>query len=478
MNIIELTLSELSQKFQKGDLTSREITDAFIAEIESKDSEINAFVTKTFDMAREMADASDSRFKNQKLLSPLDGMPITLKDVVCTKGVKTTASSNILKDFVPPYDATVWIKLKEAGCVLLGKVNTDEFTMGASTETSAFGVTKNPHDLTRVSGGSSGGSAAAVSANMCTFSIGTDTGGSIRQPASFCGCTGLKVSYGRVSRFGVIPMASSLDTIGVLAKTTEDCAMVLEIIAGDDAHDSTTPKKEVLKYTESLNLPLKGITIGMPKEYFGDGIEKDVLSIVNSGKAIFESLGATIKEISLPHTKYAVSAYYIIAPCEISANMARYDGIRYCTKPEKKSEALQDVYFNTRNEGLGDEVKRRILIGNYALSAGYYDAFYKKAQKVRTLIKQDFTQAFKEVDAILTPVSPTPAFKIGENTKDPLKMYLEDVFTIPASLAGISGISIPLGMSSDKLPIGVQILGDAFAENKILNIAHQVEKAI
>jgi len=476
MNITELTLKELSKKFQNKALTSTAITEAFIKNIESQDSAINAFVTTTFDEARQMAKVADERQKTGKFLSPIDGMPIGLKDVVCTKNIRTTASSNILKDFIPPYDATVWAKLKAAGAVLLGKLNTDEFTMGGSTETSAFGVTKNPRDLSRVAGGSSGGSAAAIAANMCTATIGTDTGGSIRQPASFCGVTGLKVSYGRVSRYGTIPMASSLDTIGALAKTTEDCAIVLNIIAGKDELDSTTPPTSVPDYTSTLNEEIKNLTIGIPKEYFSDEIDQEVQNAVKQTQQVLETQGCKIKKISLKHTKYAVPAYYIIAPSEISANMSRFDGIRFGSG--KQADNLEDIYTETREEGFGDEVKRRILIGTYALSAGYYDAFYKKAQKVRTLIKQDFKEAFNNVDAIICPVAPTPAFKIGQNTSNPLKMYLEDILTIPASLAGICGISIPTGNSHENLPIGTQILAPPFQEAKLLNIAHKIEQKL
>ena len=473
MDICSKPLSELAKLFREGKVSSREITENYIQNIEKKDKEINAFVTTTFDLAREMADAADSRFAKKALLSLIDGMPITLKDVVCTKGVKTTASSNILKDFVPPYDATVWTKLKSAGVVLLGKLNTDEFTMGASTETSAFGVTKNPHDLSSVSGGSSGGSAAAVAAGFCAASIGTDTGGSIRQPAHFCGVTGIKVSYGRVSRWGTIPMASSLDTVGCLAHTPEDCALILNTIAGKDPKDATTPNLPVPNYLDSIDQNLKGLKIGIPKEYFSDSINSEVLAALEKTKEDLKSQGAELVEISLPHTKYAVPAYYIIAPSEISANMARFDGIRFGSG--KKEKDLQSIYTETRESGFGDEVKRRILIGTYALSAGYYDAFYRKAQKVRTLIKQDFDKVFDEkVDVILAPVSPTPAFKIGEKVDDPVQMYLEDVLTIPASLAGICGLSVPVATSKSGLPIGAQLLGPAFEEAKILNVAHKI----
>lgn len=475
MSLVHQTLAQLSTAFKAGEITSRKITEAFIKEIESRDKEVNAFVTTTFDLAREMANAADSRYQNGTLLSDLDGMPMTLKDVVCTAGVRTTASSNMLKDFVPPYNATVWQKLKDAGVVLLGKVNTDEFTMGVSTETSVFGVTKNPHDITKVSGGSSGGSAAAVAANFCTASIGTDTGGSIRQPAHFCGCTGLKVSYGRVSRWGTMPMASSLDSVGCLAKTTQDCALILEIIAGQDPKDSTTPPITVPKYTERLDQPLKGAKIGIPKEYFIAGIDDEIVAVVDSTKALLENLGAKVMEVSLPHTKYGIAAYYIIAPSEISANLSRFDGIRYGLSVQGTT--LEEIYTKTRQQGFGDEVKRRILIGTYALSAGYYEAYYRKAQKVRTLVKQDFANAFAEVDALLAPVFPSTAFSVGRES-DPLRDYIEDALTISANLAGICGISVPVGKSKTGLPIGVQFLCPAFAEERALNIAHQIEQSL
>ncbi len=471
MSLAHKSLFELSELFQKGTVKSREITEACIKEIESHEKNIHAFVTQTFDLAREMADASDARKKNKSLKSPLDGLPFTLKDVVCTHGIRTTASSNILKDFIPPYDATVWKKLKNAGVVLLGKMNTDEFTMGVSTETSAFGVTKNPHDLTRVPGGSSGGSAAAIAAHFCAGSIGTDTGGSIRQPAHFCGITGLKVSYGRVSRYGVIPMASSLDTIGPLAKTPQDCAMILQVIAGQDPKDSTTSPHPVPNYMDEISESIENLTIGIPKEYFSSGIDADTMKLFESAKAIFLDLGIKIKEVSLPHTKYAIPAYYIIAPAEISANMARYDGIRFGSGIH--SNTLDDIYFQTREEGLGDETKRRIMTGIHVLSAGYTDQFYLQAQKVRTIIKEEFEQVFQDVDVLFAPVSPSPAFKIGEKIQDPVKMYMEDVLTTPVNLAGICSISVPIGKSEkENLPIGAQIIGPAFTEERILRVAH------
>lgn len=473
MTLTTKSLAELSKLFQSGELTSLQITESFIKVIEEKNENLNAYIYTDFNQARNMAKASDERKKNNTLLSPLDGMPLSLKDVVCTKESPTTACSKILKDFQSPYDATVWKRLKEAGVVMLGKVNTDEFTMGASTESSCYGVTKNPADPSRVAGGSSGGSAAAVAADMCAASIGTDTGGSIRQPASYCGCAGLKVSYGRVSRFGVMPMASSLDTIGPMAKTFEDLALVMNVIAGNDPKDSTTPQHKVPDYVKHLNSTkdLKGMTIGIPKEYFVEGTDPEVIQQLEVTKEKLKALGATLKEVSLPHTKYAVPTYYIIVSSEISANMARYDGVRF-GQAAKDAKNLEEIYVQSRTQGFGDEVKRRIMLGTYTLSAGYYDAYYRKAQKVRTLIKKDFTDAFEEVDALLTPVAPTPAFPIGQNTSDPIKMYLEDIFTAPASLAGICGISVPVGNSSENLPIGAQILCPAFAEEKALLIGH------
>ncbi len=478
MNITSLTLSELSQKFQNGELTSREITEAFIKNIEEKDGEINAFVTTTFDLAREMADASDSRYKNNTLASPLDGMPIAIKDNICTKGIKTTASSNILKNFVPPYDAIVWERLKNAGMVLLGKTNLDEFTMGGSTETSAYGYVRNPHDHSRVAGGSSGGSAAAIAAKFTPAALGTDTGGSIRQPASFCGITGIKVSYGRVPRTGCMAFASSLDSVGCFGATAEDCAMLLQVMAGHDDSDSTTPDIEIPDYKTKIQKNISGMKIGIPKEYFqADGIAPEVLQTLNSTKEILKDLGVELVEISLPHTKYAVPIYYIIAPAEASANLARFDGIRFCNAPTD-GKNLEEIYEKTRTNGFGNEVKRRIIIGTYVLSAGYSDAFYHKAQKVRTLVKKDFEEAFKNVDAILTPADPDVAFKAGGGYSDPLKMYLEDIFVAPASISGICGLSIPIGKNKENLPIGAQLLGPAFKEERILQIAHQIQEKI
>lgn len=473
MKLNTLTLSELSQKLKNKEFSSLELTESYIDEIKSREKDIHAFVSQTFDLARTQAKESDTRLQAGKALSALDGIPITLKDVVCTKSIKTTASSHMLKDFIPPYNAEVWQRLKDAGCVLLGKTNTDEFTMGSSTETSAFGVTKNPHDLERVAGGSSGGSTAAVAAQFCAGSIGTDTGGSIRQPAHFCGVTGLKVSYGRVSRWGTIPMSSSLDTIGPIAQTAHDCALMLEVIAGKDEKDSTTTHHPVPKYTQEIQKDIRGLKIGIPQEYFEGLQDTETLQTIEKTKQILTDLGAELTEISLPHTQYAIPTYYIVAPAEISANMARFDGIRF--GHGAKESDLQSIYEISRSEGLGDEVKRRIMTGVHVLSSGYSDQYYLKAQQIRTLLIDEFKKAFTKVDALLTPVSPTPAFKIGAKS-DPVDMYQEDMFLTPSSLAGLCGISIPLG-NHQHLPIGVHFIGPAFGEETILRIAHQIQES-
>jgi aspartyl-tRNA(Asn)/glutamyl-tRNA(Gln) amidotransferase subunit A len=396
--------------------------------------------------------------------------------VICTKGFRTTCASRILENFVPPYDATVTERLHKAGAILLGKTNMDEFAMGSSSENSAFFPTRNPWDTERVPGGSSGGSAAAVAADLCAGSLGSDTGGSIRQPASFCGVIGLKPTYGRVSRFGLVAFASSLDQIGPFAKDVEDAAILLQAIAGHDPRDSTSVDQPVPDYRLAMKRSIKGLRLGIPREYFIDGIEPDVAVAVQQAIATLKELGAEIVEISLPHTEYGVAAYYIIAPAEASSNLARFDGVKYGLRaPDSKD--LMTMYCQTRSRGFGMEVKRRIMLGTYVLSAGYYDAYYRKASQVRTLIRQDFLQAFEHCDAIVTPVTPIPPFKIGEKTDDPLQMYLSDIFTLPASLAGIPGISIPCGFSAGNLPVGLQILGPHFREDLILQIAHQFEQA-
>jgi aspartyl-tRNA(Asn)/glutamyl-tRNA(Gln) amidotransferase subunit A len=412
-----------------------------------------------------------------EIQNPLFGISIAHKDVFCTAGMPTTAASKILENYVPPFDATSVAKLKSVGAVNLGKLNTDEFTMGASTETSAFKKTKNPWDLERVPGGSSGGSAAAVAADLCVFATATDTGGSIRQPSSFCGVTGLKPTYGRISRYGVISMASSLDTIGVISKSVEDAAIALELLAGKDSKDATTSDRPVEKYSANLRTNLKGLKIGIPKEYFVEGLDAGVEKVIRAAIAELKKLGAELVEISLPHTEFAVPTYYVVASSEISANMARFDGVRFGpTVANSEVENLVEMYFENRTRGFGDEVKRRIMLGTFALSAGYSEKFYKKALQVRTLIKKDFDDAFAEIDLIAAPVAPTTAFKIGEKIDDPVQMYLADIFTAPASLAGVPAISVPAGFAK-KMPVGLQLIAPQFAESKLLAAAHAFQNS-
>jgi aspartyl-tRNA(Asn)/glutamyl-tRNA(Gln) amidotransferase subunit A len=473
-NPASLTIAQAHEQLKTKKLSATELLKACVDRVEKVDGSINAVVHRNFERALDEAKKFDS---GQTINSPLSGIPYLAKDVYCEEGVPTTACSNILrgKDYLPPYDSTTTKRLKAAGAISFGKTNTDEFTMGASTETSCFGVTSTPWDFGRVAGGSSGGSAAAVAADECIFALGTDTGGSIRQPAGFCGCTGIKVTYGRTSRSGVMSMASSLDTIGTLAKTVEDAALVLQTIAGRDPLDGTTSDAPVPDYAAALSRGVKGLKIGLPKEYFIDGMDPEVERAIRDAAKAFEKMGATIVDVSLPHTEYGVATYYVICPCEVSSNMARYDGIRY-GHTVKQPDSLLDYYERVRSEGFGPEVKRRIMIGTYALSAGYYDQYYRKAQKVRTLVKKDFEDAFGKVDVLLTPVAPTPAFKIGENTNDPVQMYLADVFTIPASLAGIPGLSIPCGFSKHNLPIGMQLLGPHFREDLLFQAGHAYQQ--
>lgn len=475
MSYTNLTITTAHQMMSNGKISPVELTKHCLDQIEKTDPAINASITVIKEQAIAHAEEAEKRYKNGEPRSLLDGIPLSIKDVFCIRNIRTTAASNILKTFVPPYDATVIGKLKSAGAIFVSKANTDEFTCGASTETSAFGVVKNPWNTEMVAGGSSGGSAASVAAGQCLGSLGTDTGGSIRQPAAFCNVTGLKVTYGRVSRYGVISMASSLDTIGPLARSAEDCAHLLEIMAGFDPRDGTTPQVPVKDYSMEAKKALPKYRIGIPKEYFGDALTSETKAAVEAAAKVFEKMGCTLVPISLPHTKYAVSVYYIISPSEVSSNMSRYDGIRYGPGPKKIPETLDEYFLSARDEGFGDEMKRRIMIGTYALSAGYYDAYYKKAQKVRTLIIRDFDEAFKTVDAMLTPVSPFPAFKIGDKAQDPLQMYLADTLTIPSSLAGIPGISLPCGFTKDKLPIGLQLLSPAFTEERLLQLGYHYQ---
>lgn len=463
--MMKKTISELNKEIEQGNLKLGKIIEAYKSRIDEIEPKLNALVTKVENME-----------SGEDVEGALHGSVATVKDVFCTKDLRTTASSKMLNDFVPCYDATVVKKLKEAGVVIIGKNNCDAWAHGASTENSDYGVTPNPWDLSRVSGGSSGGSAASVAAGECTFSIGSDTGGSIRQPAGFCGVVGLKPTYGRVSRYGLIAMASSLDCVGPITNSVYDAAKVLEVIAGKDDKDSTSVDLPVPKYTESLNSLLKGKKIGWAKEFFELGLDKEIESKIIDARKVYEEMGAEIVEISLPHLKYAVPVYYIIQPAEVSSNLGRFDGIKY-GHSSNESNNLIDHYFKSRDEGFGDEAKRRIMLGTFVLSAGYYDAYYNKAMKVRTLIKRDFEKAFETVDVILSPVSPTTAFKRGENTDDPIKMYLADVYTAAINLAGIPAIALPCGFDSNKLPVAMQLIGKHFDEETILNFGHQYEMA-
>ncbi|PMR68773.1 Asp-tRNA(Asn)/Glu-tRNA(Gln) amidotransferase subunit GatA [Halomonas heilongjiangensis] len=467
------TLSELAAALEAGEFSSRELTAHLLARIERFDDDLNSFITITPEPALEAADRADAARAAGKA-GPLTGLPLALKDIFCTTGVKTSAGSRMLDTFVAPYDATVVERLKAAGTVSLGKTNMDEFAMGSSNENSYYGPVKNPWDPAAVPGGSSGGSAAAVAAGLVPAAMGTDTGGSIRQPAAFCGITGLKPTYGRVSRYGIIAYASSLDQAGPMARTAEDCARLLGAIAGHDLRDSTSVARGVPDYTGELEAPLTGLKIGLPREYFGDGLDPEVEAAVREAVKVYESLGASVREVSLPHTHYAIPAYYVIAPAEASSNLSRYDGVRFghrCDNPQD----LIDLYKRSRAEGFGEEVKRRILIGTHTLSEGFFDAYYKKAQQVRRLIRQDFLDAFEEVDVLMGPASPTPAFDLGAN-KDPVSMYLQDIYTIAVNLAGIPGISVPAGFAGRR-PVGLQILGTHFAEARLLNVAHRFQQA-
>ncbi|MEM7030412.1 MAG: Asp-tRNA(Asn)/Glu-tRNA(Gln) amidotransferase subunit GatA [Chloroflexota bacterium] len=473
--LFRLTITEAQEKLQAGDISSVELTQSVLDRITDKEKTVNAYISVQADLALEMAQAADDR-RAAGESHPLLGIPIAIKDAIITKDVTTTAGSRILENFVPPYDATTSHKLREVGAVFVGKTNTDEFTMGSSTEYSAYGITRNPWDLDAVPGGSSGGSAAAVSADLALAALGTDTGGSIRQPAAYCGVVGLKPTYGRVSRFGAIAHGSSLDQIGPITKTVLDAALLLGGIAGHDAQDSTTLNHPVPDYQSSIQNSdgFQGLKIGVPKEYFIEGLNPDIEQAVRDALALAEGRGAELVEISLPHTQYGIPAYYLIATAEASSNLARYDGIRYGFNVP--ADNLRDGYFETRAQGFGPEVKRRIMLGTYALSAGYFDAYYLKAQKVRTLLQQDFAAAFKQVDVIFAPTVPEVAFKFGQKVDDPLQMYLTDIFTVMANMAGICGISVPCGLSNG-LPMGLQILGPALGEAAILGAAYAYEQA-
>ncbi|MGB9710278.1 MAG: Asp-tRNA(Asn)/Glu-tRNA(Gln) amidotransferase subunit GatA [Thermodesulfovibrio sp.] len=474
MELHKLTVAELAEMINRGEVRPHEILIDVFKRIQEVEGKVKAFITLTVEKAYNMAkDAEDAIFSGKRNI--LTGIPIAVKDNICTKGILTTCASKILYNFHPPYESTVTSRLLQQRYILVGKTNMDEFAMGSSTENSGFHITKNPWDLERVPGGSSGGSAAAVAADECIAALGSDTGGSIRQPASFCGVVGLKPTYGRVSRFGLVAFASSLDQIGPITKCVADAAILMNVISGYDAMDSTSVPIETPNFTEYLNKDIKGFKIGIPKEYFIEGMDKEVEERVMDAIKHLESLGCIPVEISLPNTEYTVATYYLIATSEASSNLARYDGVKYGLRVEGSD--LLDMYMKTRSRGFGSEVKRRIMLGTYSLSAGYYEAYYKKALQVRTLIKQDFEKAFEKVDFIITPTAPTPAFKIGEKIDDPLQMYLSDIFTISVNLAGLPAISIPCGFSINGLPVGLQIIGKPFDEAGILQLAYAYEQS-
>lgn len=473
--LYELTIHEALAGMRRGDFSSRELTEALLTRIDALDEQVKAYLIVTADHARAQADAADAR-RQRGEEAPLLGVPLAIKDVLSTKGIETTCGSKILQGYRPPFTATAVARLEAAGMVMLGKTNTDEFAMGSSTENSAYQTTANPWDLSRVPGGSSGGSAAAVAADEALGSLGSDTGGSVRQPASLCGVVGLKPSYGRVSRFGLVAYGSSLDQVGPITKTVADAALLLSVIAGQDGHDSTSWPGDVPDYVQALDGGVKGLRIGVPAEFFIEGIEPDVEAAVRAAIAQLEALGAEVVPISLPNTDKALPSYYMIATAEASANLSRYDGIRFGFSAG--ADSMFENYRQTRGQGFGPEVKRRIMLGTYALSAGYYDAYYLKAQQVRTMIKQDFEQAFTQVDVIACPVSPTTAFKIGEKADDPLAMYLTDIFTLSLNLAGMCGISVPCGFDGSGLPIGLQLMGPAMGEATILRAAHTYEESV
>jgi aspartyl-tRNA(Asn)/glutamyl-tRNA(Gln) amidotransferase subunit A len=475
MDLHRLTIHELHNLLVKKEVTSREAAEALYRRIKTVDGKISAYLLLTEEEAYRQADQVDRNIAKGEEIGDLAGVPLGLKDILCTKGVRTTCGSKILQNYIPFYDGTVVKKLRERNAVFLGKLNMDEFAMGSSTENSGFQITRNPWNLDRIPGGSSGGSAAAVAADECIAALGTDTGGSIRQPAFCCGVVGMKPTYGRVSRYGLVAFASSLDQIGPITKDVKDCAILMNAISGYDSYDSTSVNIEVPDYKQSLIKDVKGIRIGIPKEYFIEGIDPDVEKAINQSIDLFRKWGAEVKRISLPHSEYAVAVYYIIATAEASSNLARYDGVKYGFR-SKGYRDLMEMYTQTRAKGFGKEVKRRIILGTYVLSAGYYEAYYRKASQVRTLMRKDFEEAFREVDVVMAPTAPTPAFRIGEKVEDPLQMYLSDIFTIPVNLAGIPGLSIPCGFSHENLPIGLQIMGKHFDEGMLLRVAYSFEQ--
>lgn len=476
MNILDMTATELAKAIKEGRTTAIAAAEEVVKQIELKEKEYNCYIT--FDKEGFLNEATrvQAGIEEGSITGVLAGVPVAVKDNICTEGMRTTAASKILDNFVPAYSAEAIVKLREAGAVIIGKTNMDEFAMGSTTETSAYGITGNPHNTNHVPGGSSGGSAAAVAASECYFALGSDTGGSIRQPASYCGVVGMKPTYGSVSRYGLIAYASSLDQIGPICKDVTDCATVMEVLASYDEKDSTSVRREDVKFTEALVADVKGMKVGVPKSYFGEGLDPEVKAAVLNGIEVLKAQGAVVEEFDLDLADYAVPAYYTIATAEASSNLARYDGVKYGYRTPEYS-GLHDMYKKTRTEGFGEEVKRRIMLGSYVLSAGYYDAYYIKAMKVRALIKKTFDEAFKKYDVIIGPVAPQTAPRIGESLKDPMKMYLSDIYTIPANLAGLPAISVPCGKDSQGLPIGMQIMGDCFMEKNIIRAAYAYEQA-
>jgi len=475
MELTGLTIHALHDKLVRGEVRATALTEAVLKRLEAVEERVQAYITVTPELARQQAAAADEALARGEICSPLQGIPLAIKDNICTTGVRTTCASRLLANFVPPYDATVMQRLRAAGAVCIGKANMDEFAMGSSTENSAFGPTRNPWGgFNYVPGGSSGGPAAAVAADLCIAALGSDTGGSIRLPAAMTGVVGLKPTYGRVSRFGLVAFASSLDQIGPLTKDVQDAALLLQVIAGHDMYDSTSAAVPVPDYRQALARGVRGLKLGVPREYFVAGMDAEVEQAVRAGTETLRELGAELVDVSLPHTRYAVATYYILANAEASSNLARYDGVRYGVRAPQVANLL-DMYMRTRAEGFGAEVKRRIMLGTYALSAGYYDAYYKKAQQLRTLFRQDFHQAFTQCDALLAPVAPTPAFRLGERLADPLQMYLADVFTIPVNLAGLPALSVPCGLTRQELPIGLQMIAPPFREDLLLQVAAAFE---
>ena len=477
MDITELTVHELQEKLKNKELTIKEITEAYINRINEKEKDVQAFVTELTDEAKKSAEEIQSKVENGEITGEFAGIPIGIKDNICTKGIKTTCSSRMLENFVSPYDATVMEKINNENMIDLGKLNMDEFAMGGSTEYSYFYPTKNPWNLNKVPGGSSGGSAAAVASNMVPWALGSDTGGSIREPASFCGVVGLKPTYGLVSRYGLVAFASSLDQIGPITKDVQDAAMLLNIIAGHDKKDTTSSDRPKVDYTKALKNDVKGLKIGVPKEFFGEGINEEVKEQLQKAIETYKELGAEVEEFSLDIAQYALATYYIIACAEASSNLGRFDGIRY-TYRTKEFKSLKEIYKKSRSEGFGPEVKRRIILGTYVLSSGYYDAYYKKAQQVRTLVMNEFNKGFEKYDVILTPTSPTVAFDIGSKSNNPLEMYLADICTVSVNIAGLPGISIPCGVDKEGMPVGMQLIGNKFSEETILNAAYTFEQKI